>query len=337
MSNQLPAKPNAQKPPKPSSKYGGFSTFNLVLEVLENLIYLIFSAENDFNETFAELWRRIKAIQLPKTKGGSEPKATGSMPGETETVDNVASTNTTSKLTLVDAANLINVNALGYFLDGWADLIEGWSEKAEEVRSKVFEGLKDRQMPLINTFEKQAHVISKLALAFQVETSNERRPYILNTTSPGATTTVYVGEHGKDLYVAWRTFIHPVLNWGLLLFVFIISAFLGLISGGRVDETYSDGFYSYTNTGFSSTGWLEWTIGFFVFACILIAIASLIVRGNAFIFFFKEPTVFDAEDITAMSLSAHKSILRALDSTGFDVTKLRLKQSFKGGRRGEDM
>ncbi len=69
----------------------------------------------------------------------------------------------------------------------------------------------------------------------------------------------------------------------------------------------------------------------------LIAIAGRILKGNFLAFFFIEPNVFDAEDITAMSLSAHKSLIRALDNTGIDVTKLRLKQNFKGGRRGEDL
>jgi len=52
-------------------------------------------------------------------------------------------------------------------------------------------------------------------------------------------------------------------------------------------------------------------------------------------YFFIEPNVFDAEDITAMSLSVHKSVLRALDSAGIDSSKLRLKQDFKGGRRDQ--
>ena len=43
-----------------------------------------------------------------------------------------------------------NVNVLGYYLDGWADLIEGMGEKADEVRTKVLEGLLERNMPQID-------------------------------------------------------------------------------------------------------------------------------------------------------------------------------------------
>ena len=47
----------------------------------------------------------------------------------------------------------------------------------------------------------------------------------------------------------------------------------------------------------------------------------------------KEPSLFDAEDITAMNLSIHKSLLRALDQGGIDSSRLRLKGEFHSGRR----
>jgi hypothetical protein len=60
-------------------------------------------------------------------------------------------------------------------------------------------------------------------------------------------------------------------------------------------------------------------------------------RRNFFRYFYVEPNLFDADDITAMSLSAHKSLIRALDKAGIDASKLRLKQSFKGGRWEEEL
>ena len=53
--------------------------------------------------------------------------------------------------------------------------------------------------------------------------------------------------------------------------------------------------------------------------------------------FYKEASLFNAEDITAMGMAAHKSIYRALDKKGVDVSHLRLKQNFVGGRRGESI
>mgnify|MGYP001477611831 CR=1 FL=1 len=84
---------------------------------------------------------------------------------------------------------------------------------------------------------------------------------------------------------------------------------------------------------------LPFTIGFFVGGAlagvILLAILGYALKGDMLAYFFVEPNLFDAEDITAMQFSVHKSLLRALDATGIDTSKLRLKQEFKGGRKSE--
>jgi hypothetical protein len=54
-------------------------------------------------------------------------------------------------------------------------------------------------------------------------------------------------------------------------------------------------------------------------------------------YFYVTPTVFDADDVAAMSLSAHYALLRALDQSGIDTSDLRIKEKFTGGRRGEDI
>ncbi len=77
--------------------------------------------------------------------------------------------------------------------------------------------------------------------------------------------------------------------------------------------------------------------GIAVLGFILLGIAGRIIKGRFFAYFFIEPNVFDAEDITAMSLSVHKSIIRSLDDAGIDISKLRVKQTFRGGRRGDEV
>jgi hypothetical protein len=62
-------------------------------------------------------------------------------------------------------------------------------------------------------------------------------------------------------------------------------------------------------------------------------LVGIIFRRSPLVFLFREPSIFDADDITAMNLSVHKSMLRALDQEGIDSSKLRLKGEFKGGRR----
>ena len=222
----------------------------------------------------------------------------------------------------------LNVNKLGYFLDGWADLVENNGDKATEVKQLVFQYLAERNMPEVEV--KQVNG--------SVGLGTNKRPYNITATSPGATTAIYVGEHGRDLYVSWRTFIKPVLS-NLVAFLLLLSFLVGLYSA---DKAYN---FSY-GSSFSSLGlqnpviatvvaFLTTFIFLFALLALLVAALGVVLKGDFRAYFFIEPNIFDAEDITAMGLSVHKSLIRSLDTTGIDVTELRLKQNFKGGRKGE--
>ena len=78
-------------------------------------------------------------------------------------------------------------------------------------------------------------------------------------------------------------------------------------------------------------------IGNFLFILFLVALYGFFTKLN-FLYYFKiHPTLFDDEDITAMSLTVHKSLLRALNNSGIDISKLRIKQSFKGGKKDQEL
>ena len=220
-----------------------------------------------------------------------------------------------------------NVNNLGYFLDGWADLIEDRGDKAQEARQLVFQYLKERNMPDITVAQRTG----------VVDSDSGMRAYNITTTHPGATTAIYVGQHGKDLYVSWRTFIAPVFNaWVWLLPV--IAAAIGIYVWYQIDERLRGFLFSSFSSG-SDSGSI--VVGFLTFLIVLFAELYFVgwlgrmTKGSTAAYFFIEPNLFDAEDITAMSFAAHKSILRALDKTGIDTSQLRLKQQFKGGRTTE--
>lgn len=219
----------------------------------------------------------------------------------------------------------LNVNKLGYFLDGWADLVENNGAKAAEVKQLVFQYLTERNMPEVQV--KQVNG--------SVGLGTNKRPYNITATSPGATTAIYVGDHGRDLYVSWRTFINPVLS-KLVIILLLLSFLVGLYFA-----------YSFTSSSLFFNGsdvneaiviiLVSLTIFIFLFAlsAMFVAVLGVVFKGDFRAYFFVEPNIFDAEDITAMSLSAHKSLIRSLDTTGIDVSQLRLKQNFKGGRKGE--
>ena len=114
------------------------------------------------------------------------------------------------------SANL-NVDKLGRYLDGWADLIEGQGEKAPEAKRLVYHFLKERNMPEVSV----GQVIGT------VGSVSETRPYNITTTHPRATVAIFVGQHGKDLYVSWRAYIGRMYHLRVKIAV-IIAAIFGI-------------------------------------------------------------------------------------------------------------
>lgn len=239
----------------------------------------------------------------------------------------------------------VNINSFGYFLDGWSDTIEDMGYHAEDVRASVFNQLAAKKMPNVSIKEARGNA-GFLANLF----SSERRPYTIVQTSPGANLTIYIEKFGQDLYASWRIFLKPLINRQMIKWLamiaagvavipsvvtLLISLFFGNLAGG----------YNYYGYGYDqpliNLGFLPYSFGCFIGSTISIFIlesmillwAGLFFKGHIFYFFYTEPSWFDAEDITAMSLTAHKTLLNALKGCGIQEDRLRPKSTLKGGRR----
>ncbi len=233
-----------------------------------------------------------------------------------------------------------SIKRLGTFVDGWVDLIDDMGHLEKEVFTNLLTELQSRNMPEV-THEEVKGWIGK-----------EERDYVITSTSPGASTSIYVGQRGKDLYVAWRTYLRPVLRWQVLATMAVVSGIFALISiivlaGGmiRVNQTArsaSNLLMQFGNifSGFQvfltsvSCGLTTFAI-IAVVAAVIIAMAGNIAKGSPAYFFIVSLSIFDAEDITAMSLGVHHALIDALKQAGIDETAIRAKDSFKGGTSGE--
>jgi hypothetical protein len=207
---------------------------------------------------------------------------------------------------------------LGGQLDGWADLVEGMGEKTEEVREAIMKELISKDMPEIQLAKKEGYVN---------EFTTNYRIYLTATKSPGITTLVSVKKHGTDLYISWRTFIRPVLNALLVLILLGASLANGWLAMNRVS-----GWFVNRTQVFISTSIVTWVV-----LTVLAGLLGYLLHQNPAHFFLVRVTLMTADDITALSLSVHKAILSAFDQVGIDTSKLRLKEKFSGGRKGEDI
>ncbi len=192
--------------------------------------------------------------------------------------------------------NTFTLGLFSYQLDGWADLIEGKGDKQDQVQNQVFSILTERNMPDVEVTKKIAKPSSF--------SSVEQRKYIVTSTAPGVSTAIYIGAHGKDLFVSWRTFIKPVVNSTLLLFIFCIAVSISfLVSSTRFLSTLTDR-YSYSGNPFAEallTGFLTF-IACVIIPITIIAFLGMQIKKYSLAYFFVEPTYFNSDDITAMSL-----------------------------------
>lgn len=219
----------------------------------------------------------------------------------------------------------MNLTRLGFFLDGWADLVEGYGDKADEIRNEVYKSLKSREMPDVKVFR----AVGTAGIG------QDGRPYNIATTFPGVSTIVYIGKHGKDILASWYTFVKPVPNWKVLGAIAILAGIIGLQFASdamKAASQFSNAYFGLIST----TQVLLAGLGTFIITTLSVWGAGVLLLAILGYFLIRDPlwvmvirpNLFDADDIIAMSLSAHKSILRAIDKAGLDSAILRPKQSF---------
>lgn len=219
----------------------------------------------------------------------------------------------------------INLNRIGYYLDGWADIVEGKGDLAPEVQENLLLDLKDREMP-VNSLEIKNGFLNKFS---------ERREFIVANIYPEINTLITINKQGKDLFVAWRTWLAPRLNIPLLKWMLFISLFIGVFGGWCEKTTRFLNYRLYIH--FALPEMIQNALLMLLFEILFIGFGSMITSGGFFDFFILRIYVFNYDDISAMSLSIHTCLLRSLDNAGIDVSKLRIKQRFTTGRRGEEL
>jgi hypothetical protein len=198
---------------------------------------------------------------------------------------------------------------MGGRIDGWADLIDNAGDRADALFQFVHQRLGQREMPQV------AHYDQMLTTGGLM---GEQRRYHLVSHQVGSTVAVYIGAFGKDLYVAWDLFVSQVWKWKTFAIIAGVAAVIAFI--GQLDD-------------FEFFGWLLSTIGSAISISILVGLAGLVLKRSFWAFFKEEYSHFRADDVTAMGLAIHHSLIEGLDYIGVDRALIRPKEQFRAGRR----
>lgn len=205
----------------------------------------------------------------------------------------------------------VRLDRLGKRIDGWADLIDDQAGEAAHVRQLLIQRLRQRNMPQVSLAHKDVTLGGLVG---------ESRPYQISLHRVGTTVAVYVGEFGTDLYIAWDVFVKLLWRWWVFLLLLGLDFLaVGIFSEGMLFD-YFEEFALFLIPGY-------------ITLFILGGIAGLIFKRSFMAFYRHEYNHFRADDIAAMTLAVHKSILETLDEVGINTALVRGKEEFRGGRR----
>jgi len=174
--------------------------------------------------------------------------------------------------------------------------LDGWADLVDGAGSQ-FEQVRANVQELMNA-RKMIDVSTERRELTTGGLSGKLRTYIVCSHRAGVTMAVNIAAVGKDLYVSWNAFWKPVWNKPLLIALLVISVV---------------------------------TLGLGVFLFPVIAVAGQVMKNNWLAFFATTLDEFLKDDVAAMIMAGHHSILQSLDMVGVDRKLLRVKEQFSTG------
>lgn len=208
---------------------------------------------------------------------------------------------------------------VGTLLDMWAELIEGYGEKADEFYENFSTHFKNREIKGVSFWQGNLTATGLFA------------PYRkMEIVQRGVVTMpIYIATQGKDLYVSWRAFVQGYISlvkigvWTAICFL-VSFLFFGL------SEQYE---YGETSTVLDSSRC------FTSFATIMIVTG---IVAAAYGFFYRQGdwqaiwrdqlNELHIDDIASLTSAVHYSLIAASDKMGIDTTKLQPREPFYNPR-----
>lgn len=215
---------------------------------------------------------------------------------------------------------------VGTLIDMWADVVEGYANKATEFYETFETLMASRNIKSLKRYRAPLKATGMINPPFRTMLFLARYP---------VTVTVYVATQGDDLYVSWRAFAKADVAYWKVGVLAAVGALFGLgiansISG--VQNMFRSGFdpVIVLNLGIAIT----WAVIFFVVVGGWFVFQGFQKYDGDFLAFFREPlNELHADDVASASAVVHKTIIHTADKLGIDTTKLELREPFYKQRK----
>ena len=200
-----------------------------------------------------------------------------------------------------------SIGKLGARVDGWADLASGAGEKAEAVRAAFVESMNARA----------ADGVSVEKVDF-----GANGPTMVVKCAAGSVA-VQASGRGADLFLAWSLYVPRVLKMKML----------GILAGVAFAASFLTALGMVSNFGYFLVNWIFGTINWFMPVTILAMVAGYVWKGSFWFFFMEEPSEAGQDQLAALVLAVHHSLMEAAAAAGVDTGGLRDKKVFVAGSR----
>lgn len=210
---------------------------------------------------------------------------------------------------------------VGYMVDMWADLLEGYGYKVKEFWSAYDMLLNERSIEGLNRYWSNLS-----ATGFEVP----YRRMDFNVREP-VTVAVYTAIQGEDLYVSWRAFVQGSFS----MIKFIIFAGIAFVLALPILSFARLGKCAFTPVSFGGVPSCNLNLFEAIFILVFVgaivagfvAAFGILFRGGDFLALVREPIhELHYDDVASLTAAVHKSLLGAADLIGIDSTKLMVRE-----------
>ncbi|MBC8074469.1 MAG: zinc ribbon domain-containing protein [Chloroflexales bacterium] len=207
-------------------------------------------------------------------------------------------------------------------VDSWGEVVDDKGELAAALQERFKQAVTQRQMPGVN-YEITSYISHKIG---------SREYLVVRSPRRGGRVAVYINQFGRDLYLAWDLWVSFQINWIVIAPILGLSVLCGPLFSWLVALSRM---FTAGNNVIVSLGWpvLLFAINVIILGAI-VGWAGRFLRRDWRSFFLTDLDDFDIQDLRAILLATHDSLLQAANSVGIEEDQLRKKDKFGGEKLG---
>lgn len=207
-------------------------------------------------------------------------------------------------------------------IDSWGDVIDTLGERAAQLRETFQARMLAQGLPSMG------YEVTRFGIG-----ADQRKYLVIRPLHRGGRVTVSISEFGQNLYIAWDMWLTRAVRWPVILGMLGVSFLFGpiVIALGVIASVL--GSRSISNLFWFVVPIAVFCVNFFLLT-FLFGYLGRMVKNDPLAFFVVETNDFEVQDLRALLLTTHYTLLQSADAVGIEVSRLRAKDKFGSDKLG---